>query len=74
MLVREKKKKQEDVIIKYGKFLVSVLSGKNVTYASLIWKGMHTGLLGQISLSDELQWLSGTAKKLNTPCSIFWMN
>lgn len=62
------------MIIKYGKFLVSVLSGKNVTYASLIWKGMQAGLLGQISLSDELQWLSGTVKKLNTPCSIFWMN
>lgn len=53
---------------------MSVLAGKNVTYASLIWKGMQDGLLGQISLSDELQWLSGTKKKLNIPCSIFWMN
>lgn len=33
---------------------MSVLTGKNVTYASLIWKGMRDGLLGQISLSDEL--------------------
>lgn len=44
----------ENVIIKYGEFLMSVLAGKNVTYASLIWKGMQDGLLGQISLSDEL--------------------
>lgn len=44
----------ENVIIKYGEFLTSVLAGKNVTYASLIWKGMQDGLLGQISLSDEL--------------------
>lgn len=51
---KSKEKTQEDVVIKYGKFLMSVLTGKNVTYASLIWKGMWAGLLGQISLSDEL--------------------
>lgn len=45
---------QEYVIIEYGKFLMSVLTGKNVTYASLIWKGIQDGLLGQISLADEL--------------------